>query len=145
MKTNLFHVSNERVLLVHIRNTKLMFCLFQQKENNVYNIYVTINVPFFKRDCTLHLFNSKSKHSFLLFFSSHILSHAFFHRGKVWGWTNSTGATEGNPVIFVVCVLDDYSGFRPNECFIVFNSFLKIIPVDPCSLYESTMNICFYF
>lgn len=136
-------MSKERILLVHIRNRKLIFCLFQQKENNVYNIYVTINVPFFKRDCTLHLFNLRSRHSFLSFFISHFVP-CFFHLSEVWGWTNSKEAIEGNPVIFV-CVLDDYSGFRPNECFIVFNSFLKIIPVDPCSLYESTMNICFYF
>lgn len=66
-KKQIVHVSNERVLLVHIRNTKRNFCLFQQKENNVYNIYVTINVPFFKRDCTLHLFDLRSKHSFVIF------------------------------------------------------------------------------
>lgn len=136
-------MSNERLLLVHIRITNLIFCLSQRKENNVYNIYVTINVPFFL-NVTVHLFNLRSRHSFLSFFHLTFCLMLFSIRVKCEA-RQTPGAIEGDLVIFVVCVLDNYSGFRPNECFIVFNSFLKIIPVDPCSLYESTMNICFYF
>lgn len=95
---------------------------------------VTVLCIYLTRGADIHL---------CLFFISFCLMLFSIRVKCVAGQTK--GATEGNPVIFVVCDLDDYSGFRPNECFIVFNSFLKIIPVDPCSLYESTMNICFYF
>lgn len=37
-----------------------------------------------------------------------------------------------------------YSGFRPNECFIVCKSFLKI-PVDHCSLYGKYYEYMFLF
>ncbi len=38
-----------------------------------------------------------------------------------------------------------YSGFRPNDCFIVCNSFSKIIPVDHCSLYGKCYEYMFLF
>lgn len=46
-------VSNEKLLLMHIKNTRIwIFCLFPTEKHNVYNIYVAINVPsFFKLNC----------------------------------------------------------------------------------------------
>lgn len=46
---------------------------------------------------------------------------------------------------FVLFLRHFYSGFRPNDCFIVCNSFLKIIPVDHCSLYEKCYEYMFLF
>lgn len=49
-------------------------------------------------------------------------------------------------IVFVILFLRHfYSGFRPNECFIVCNSFLKVIPVDHCSLYEKYYEYMFLF
>lgn len=113
----------------------LNFLSVSTEKYNVYNIYVAINVPsFFKLNCmciyfsywtTMFLFNHHNSFIFIAFF--------FFSE------TN-----RNNKAYSFLLWRRFYSGFRPNECFIVCKSFLRI-PVDHCSLYGKYYEYMFLF
>lgn len=120
-----------------------IFCHFQTEKHDVYNIYVAINVPsFFKLDRMCIYFAHLPLHIYI-FPPFHNLCCVLTHR-KEELWNN--GIHLDFLIVFVILFLRHfYSGFRPNECFIVCNSFLKVIPVDHCSLYEKYYEYMFLF
>lgn len=131
-----------------------IFRLFSTEKHNVYNIYVAINVPsFFKLNCMCIYFSHRTNTfvsvsvsspylHFLLSIKFYFMKNKHHRKGEV-RW-----AQKHVDVLTVFCFMfwrHFYSGFRPNECFIVCNSFLKIIPVDHCSLYEKCYEYMFLF
>lgn len=101
----------------------------------------------------VHLFLSPSKHicfcfCFFTIFTFSPLHKVLFYEKQTSqeGWSKMSSETcRGPNCICFMFWRHFYSGFRPNECFIVCNSFLKIIPVDHCSLYEKCYEYMFLF